>query len=236
MTSRFLVALLLLSSFSYGQDVLTSFAGIHEGDTSVPWEADIPEGWQLEKGGPIPQLATGESLLIQRHNSSQPLALSATVDTSSISGERYQIEIPFCLEKVSGDMMMTFASYPNFTSKNNAWSWCVLAEDNKWFVFDGKDPLPVPAKGIEAINLTEGRNYTITITVDRTNQTYSVKLSDGFSEFHTDMELRFRHEGDATMPHLRLTFASKRPDAADTFAISLGTITLKDPNLPTAPL
>lgn len=236
MTSRFLAVLLLLAPLSYGQDVLSSFVGIHEGDTSVPWDTDIPEGWQLEKGGPIPQLATSESLLIQRHDSSLPLALNASVDTSNISGDQYRIEIPFCLEKVSGDMTMTFASYPNFTSKNNAWSWCVLAEDNKWFVFDGKDSLPVPAKGIEAINLTQGRNYTITITVDRANQTYSVKLSDGFSEFQTGTELRFRHEGDATMPHLRLTFASKRPDASDTFAIALGTITLKNPNLPTVPL
>lgn len=99
---------------------------------------------------------------------------------------------------------------------------------HKWFIFDGKDPLPVPPKGNDAINLNQGRNYTITITVDRMNQRYSAKLSDGISEFESGTELRFRHEGDATMPQLRFTFASKRPEA-DTFAISLGTITLKKP-------
>jgi len=224
-----LIGIFFLALPARSQDVLDTFPGVQEGDTSVAWEADVPPGWELEKGDPVGPELTGESLRIQSQNATEPVILSASPDLSRITGDQYKIVIPLLVEKASGGMTLTFASYANFATKSSAWSWCVLGQDNKWVIFDRASPVVVPSTGPNAINISDGRNYVLTIVVDRATQTYSARLSDGTSEFASKPQLYFRDKDNDLSPHFRLTFSSKQPEG-EYFSVSLGTITIKKPN------
>ncbi|HEX7010939.1 MAG TPA: hypothetical protein VF184_13235 [Phycisphaeraceae bacterium] len=119
----------------------------------------------------------------------------------------------------SNTVFMIFERGGSPISTDSATIWQIRGNQaNGWMVYDGNRNGGIREEIKTGIDLAAGRTYAFTVTVDPTQQSYQVAISDGVQQPYTSPELGFR--SSATSVGQGVHFGGSDSDG-DTFSFSL---------------